>query len=56
MNSGNETMKNLIPTMNKIFDTCTKIGANMQFDFPHIAVVGSQSAGKSSVLDSFVGR
>lgn len=56
MKPGNAGMEMLIPAMNKIFDVCTQVGVNMEFDFPVIAVIGSQSAGKSSVLENFVGR
>lgn len=56
MASGNFGMEKLILAMNKMLDVCTQTGTNVQFDLPHIAVVGSQSAGKSSVLESFVGR
>lgn len=56
MNPGNPGMEKLIPAMNKIMDVCTQVGIDIQFDFPQIAVIGSQSAGKSSVLENFVGR
>lgn len=52
----NPGMEKLIPAMNKIMDVRTQMGINMQFDFPQIAVIGSQSAGKSSILVNFVGR
>ena len=54
--AGNAGMEMLIPAMNKILDVCTQVGVDMQFDFPQIAVIGCQSAGKSSVLENFVGR
>lgn len=53
---GNAGMESLIPVVNKIQDLCTQMGAGLQFDLPQIAVVGLQSAGKSSVLEGFVGR
>ncbi|CAG0894264.1 unnamed protein product [Cyprideis torosa] len=49
-------MENLIPLVNKLQDAFTRLGVHMQLDLPQIAVVGGQSAGKSSVLENFVGR
>lgn len=49
-------MEDLIPVMNKIQDAFAHIGQPSNVDLPQIAVVGSQSAGKSSVLENFVGR
>jgi GTP-binding protein EngB required for normal cell division len=45
----------LIQCVNKLHDVFTELGVNADFDLPQIAVVGSQSAGKSSVLENFVG-
>lgn len=56
MASGNAGMKELIRIMNTVQDVCTLTGTNSKFDLPQIAVIGSQSAGKSSVLENFVGR
>nr|XP_058951907.1 dynamin-1-like [Pocillopora verrucosa] len=53
---GNRGMEDLIPVMNKIQDAFAHIGQPSNVDLPQIAVVGSQSAGKSSVLENFVGR
>lgn len=49
-------MEQLIPIVNKLQDAFTQLGVHMQLDLPQIAVVGGQSAGKSSVLENFVGR
>uniref|UniRef100_A0AAJ7XJG0 dynamin GTPase n=1 Tax=Petromyzon marinus TaxID=7757 RepID=A0AAJ7XJG0_PETMA len=53
---GNRGMEDLIPLVNRMQDAFTAIGQNCSLDLPQIAVVGSQSAGKSSVLENFVGR
>lgn len=53
---GNTGMQKLIPIFNKIQDVCTQLGTHLAIDMPQIAVVGSQSGGKSSVLESFVGK
>lgn len=53
---GNPGMERLILLINKIQDVCTRAGTQLQIDLPQIAVIGSQSAGKSSVLEGFVGR
>ncbi|XP_043067273.1 dynamin isoform X2 [Drosophila bipectinata] len=49
-------MDNLINIVNKLQDAFTSLGVHMQLDLPQIAVVGGQSAGKSSVLENFVGK
>uniref|UniRef100_T1J7L0 dynamin GTPase n=1 Tax=Strigamia maritima TaxID=126957 RepID=T1J7L0_STRMM len=54
--AGNTGMEQLIPIVNKLQDAFTQLGVNMSLDLPQIAVVGGQSAGKSSVLENFVGR
>ena len=54
-NHANSGMERLIPIVNKIQDAYTTLGTSIQIDLPQIAVVGSQSAGKSSVLENFVG-
>ncbi|XP_023248240.1 dynamin isoform X3 [Copidosoma floridanum] len=54
--AGNTGMEQLIPIVNKLQDAFTQLGVTMQLDLPQIAVVGGQSAGKSSVLENFVGK
>ncbi|CAL8138750.1 unnamed protein product [Orchesella dallaii] len=56
MSTGNQGMEQLIPIVNKLQDAFTQLGVHMQLDLPQIAVVGGQSAGKSSVLENFVGK
>ncbi|XP_035984969.1 dynamin-3 isoform X2 [Fundulus heteroclitus] len=53
---GNRGMEDLIPLINKLQDAFSSIGQSVNLDLPQIAVVGGQSAGKSSVLENFVGR
>ncbi|KAH7728285.1 dynamin 3 [Aphelenchoides avenae] len=52
----NEGMQALIPLINRIQDAFAQLGTSLNFDLPQIAVVGGQSAGKSSVLENFVGK
>uniref|UniRef100_A0A8C6SVM2 Interferon-induced GTP-binding protein Mx n=1 Tax=Neogobius melanostomus TaxID=47308 RepID=A0A8C6SVM2_9GOBI len=53
---GNRGMEDLIPLVNRLQDAFSSIGQNASLDLPQIAVVGGQSAGKSSVLENFVGK
>ncbi|KAF9963383.1 Dynamin- GTPase protein [Modicella reniformis] len=46
-------MNDLIPLVNKLQDVFNTIGSD-QIDLPQIVVVGSQSSGKSSVLETIV--
>ena len=47
----------LIPAINRVQDAFAAAGGlSFQLDLPQVAVVGSQSSGKSSVLESLVGR
>src|SRR3954470_9638105 len=48
-------MNDLIPLVNKLQDVFNTIGSDT-VDLPQIVVVGSQSSGKSSVLENIVGR
>jgi len=54
--TGNSGMEQLIPIMNRMQDVFVQLGVSNNIDLPQIAVVGGQSAGKSSVLENFVGR
>jgi dynamin 1-like protein len=49
-------MDQLIPVLNKLQDLLAPVGMHVAFDLPQLVVVGSQSVGKSSVLESLVGR
>ncbi|XP_074275799.1 dynamin-related protein 3A-like isoform X2 [Silene latifolia] len=46
----------VIPIVNKLQDIAAQLGSTPAFDLPQVAVVGSQSSGKSSVLEALVGR
>ncbi|XP_073526511.1 uncharacterized protein [Phyllobates terribilis] len=46
----------LIPIVNKLQDICAQSGISPPIHLPQVAVVGSQSSGKSSVLEALVGR
>ena len=45
----------LIPIINKLQDIFNVVGTST-IDLPVLAVIGSQSSGKSSVLEALVGR
>lgn len=49
-------MDALINTVNEVQDAFANIKRSVDLKLPQIAVVGSQSCGKSSVLESIVGR
>ncbi|CAN0846584.1 Dynamin-related protein 3A [Linum grandiflorum] len=46
----------VIPMVNKLQDIFAQLGSQSTIDLPQVAVVGSQSSGKSSVLEALVGR
>ncbi|KAJ1672725.1 vacuolar protein sorting-associated protein 1, partial [Spiromyces aspiralis] len=46
----------LIKTVNKLQDAFSTVGVHNPVDLPQIVVIGSQSSGKSSVLENIVGR
>ncbi|EFP89860.2 vacuolar protein sorting-associated protein 1 [Puccinia graminis f. sp. tritici CRL 75-36-700-3] len=48
--------QSLIKTINKLQDAFSSVGVQNPIDLPQIAVIGSQSSGKSSVLENLVGR
>ena len=48
-------MEQLIPIINKLQDVFNAVGSD-SIELPQITVVGSQSSGKSSVLENIVGR
>ncbi|XP_071343097.1 dynamin 3a isoform X2 [Trachinotus anak] len=53
---GNRGMEDLIPLVNRLQDALGSVGQSSSLHLPQIVVVGGQSAGKSSVLENFVGR
>lgn len=48
--------QSVIPLVNKLQDIFAQLGSASTIDLPQVAVVGSQSSGKSSVLEALVGR
>lgn len=49
-------MESLIPIVNQLQDVCNAATIPLPIDLPQIVVVGTQSSGKSSVIESIVKR
>ncbi|KEG14621.1 putative dynamin, putative,vacuolar sortin protein 1 [Trypanosoma grayi] len=49
-------MDQLISVVNELHDAFANVKMNIKLNLPQIAVVGSQSSGKSSVLEAIVGK
>jgi dynamin 1-like protein len=46
----------VISLVNRLQDIFSRVGSQTAINLPQVAVVGSQSSGKSSVLEALVGR
>jgi dynamin 1-like protein len=49
-------MNNLISIINKLQEICAHSNLNSKIQLPQIVVVGAQSSGKTSILESIVGK
>ncbi|KAI8108676.1 hypothetical protein M9435_005093 [Picochlorum sp. BPE23] len=57
MSTATETLgQTLIPLINKLQDVFMHVKLDATLDLPQVAVVGTQSSGKSSVLEALVGK
>ena len=54
--TGNESMRALVGVVNRLQDACLRSQVTLGLELPQICVVGGQSVGKSSVLESIVGK
>ncbi|KAG2490563.1 hypothetical protein HYH03_010957 [Edaphochlamys debaryana] len=54
--AGDTLGNSLIPIVNKLQDIFAQVTVDLKLDLPQVVVVGSQSSGKSSVLEALVGR
>lgn len=55
--TGREVLgETLIPVINKLQDIFSQVTLDFKLSLPQVAVIGSQSSGKSSVLEALVGR
>ncbi|MEW5302379.1 MAG: hypothetical protein WDW36_005172 [Sanguina aurantia] len=56
MGDGSRIGDALIPIINKLQDIFAQVSVDLKLALPQVAVIGSQSSGKSSVLESLVGQ
>ena len=49
-------MQAVIPLLNKIQEALSTTAGKYEIELPQIVVIGSQSSGKSSVLESIIGK
>ncbi|CAG0905374.1 unnamed protein product [Darwinula stevensoni] len=54
--TGNTEMEDLVMMINKLQDAFATTSSSLNLQLPMIAVIGGQSAGKSSVLEAVAGR